>query len=207
EFERLGGKEPIKVDVRIIAATNRNLSEEVARGRFREDLFYRLNVVPIKLPPLRERKEDIPLLAYHFLKKFCQENSRKVDGFTRDTMARLVDYDWPGNVRELENMVERMVVLSRGSQLAEEDLPAEITANHYPQAAKGAGLEEMIKGLAAYLFNDPPERGVYHGIVDRIEDILIDEALAKTGNVRLAAARILGINRNTLYAKLAKRDK
>ncbi|PLX41353.1 MAG: nif-specific transcriptional activator NifA [Deltaproteobacteria bacterium] len=207
EFERLGGKEPIKVDVRIIAATNRNLSEEVAKGRFREDLFYRLNVVPIKLPPLRERKEDIPLLSYHFLKKFCEENSRKVEGFTHEAMARLVEYDWPGNVRELENMVERMVVLSRGSQLTEVDLPGEILANLNPQAASGEGLDAMIKGLASYLFSNPPERGVYHDIVDRVEDMLIDEALAKTGNVRLAAARILGINRNTLYAKLAKRDK
>jgi DNA-binding NtrC family response regulator len=123
EFMRLGGTENIKVDVRILAATNVDLRRLVAENKFREDLYYRLNVITIPLPPLRERKEDIPLLLEHFLKKFCQENGRELAHFTVEAMKKLMDFDWPGNVRELENAVERAVVLSSGPELGPDLLP------------------------------------------------------------------------------------
>jgi DNA-binding NtrC family response regulator len=123
EFMRLGGTENIKVDVRILAATNVDLRRLVAENKFREDLYYRLNVITIPLPPLRERKEDIPLLADHFLTKFCQENGHELAHFSTEAMKKLMDYDWPGNVRELENAVERAVVLSSGPELGKDLLP------------------------------------------------------------------------------------
>ena len=129
EFMRLGGTENIKVDVRILAATNSDLRRMVAENKFREDLYYRLNVITIPLPPLRERKEDIPLLLDHFLKKFCQENSRELAHFNLEAMKKLMDYDWPGNVRELENAVERAVVLSTGPELGVQLLPEQMFHN------------------------------------------------------------------------------
>jgi transcriptional regulator with GAF, ATPase, and Fis domain len=122
EIERLGGLHPVKVDVRIIAATNKNLEEEVKQGRFREDLFYRLNIVRIEIPPLRERKEDIPLLLDFFLKKFNERHKKQLKGFSREARDVLIKHDYPGNVRELENIVERAVVLSRGEYITREDL-------------------------------------------------------------------------------------
>jgi two-component system, NtrC family, response regulator HydG len=123
EFERVGGNQTIRVDVRVIAATNRNLTEEVAKGRFREDLFYRLNVVSLEMPPLRERRTDIPALAKFFLDRYTKENAKTLDGFAQETLEKLVAYDWPGNVRELENAVERAVVLCEGSEVDADDLP------------------------------------------------------------------------------------
>jgi transcriptional regulator with GAF, ATPase, and Fis domain len=123
EIERLGGKETIKLDVRLVAATNRDLAVEMRAGTFREDLYYRLNVIPIHLPPLRERVNDVPLLADHFLKKFSAENNRKIKGFSREAMAALMRYPWPGNVRELENLIQRMVILDSDSVIGMDDLP------------------------------------------------------------------------------------
>jgi len=142
EFMRLGGTETIRVDVRIIAATNADLRKLVQENKFREDLFYRLNVINIALPPLRDRKEDIPLLVDHFLKKFAQENARGELRFLPEALRVMMDYDWPGNVRELENAVERAVVLSNGSELGREVLPEQLFQAH-PQAAHGFSLEEM----------------------------------------------------------------
>ena len=128
EFERVGGEKTIKVDVRVIAATNRNLLEEVKKGAFREDLYYRLNVVHIEVPPLRERKEDIELLALNFLDQFNKEDGRKIEGISSQARKALLSYDWPGNIRELKNSIESSVVLARGNIIQLEDLPAQITS-------------------------------------------------------------------------------
>ena len=128
EFERVGGEKTIKVDVRVIAATNRNLREEVKKGAFREDLYYRLNVVHIEVPPLRERKEDIELLALNFLDQFNKEDGRKIEGISSQARKALLSYDWPGNIRELKNSIESSVVLARGNIIQLEDLPAQITS-------------------------------------------------------------------------------
>ncbi|MFO0761337.1 MAG: sigma-54 dependent transcriptional regulator [Byssovorax sp.] len=125
-FERVGGNEPIEVDVRLIAATNRDLAEDVRQGRFREDLYYRLNVVHIEMPPLRLRGSDVLVLADHFLRRFAQENKKRVEGFSEDARAKIVAHRWPGNVRELENAIERAVVLCEGSQIAGSDLPIDV---------------------------------------------------------------------------------
>jgi Nif-specific regulatory protein len=201
EFERLGGKQTLKVDVRVLAATNRDLAREVREGRFREDLYYRLNVVPIHLPPLRERKEDVPLLAHHFLAKYSKENAKELRGFTPEAMARLTAFDWPGNVRELENAVERMVVMARGDVIELSDLPPG-SSSAARQAVEGfATLDAAVAHAAEAYFSSPPPEGVYRAVLDRVERILVKEALERTGQVRLKAAQLLGINRNTLQAK------
>jgi two-component system response regulator HydG len=123
EIERIGGKDTIKIDVRIIAATNHNLEKEVAEGRFRMDLYYRLNVFPITLPPLRERKEDIPFLAIHFVRHFAKTNGRQVEDISADAMIKLAHYDWPGNIRELENLMERSVLLTTGNSIRDVVMP------------------------------------------------------------------------------------
>ena len=204
EFERLGGKTTLKVDVRVIAATNRDLSREVKEGKFREDLYYRLNVVPIHLPPLRERREDVALLAHHFLSNFAKENGKEIHGFSPDAMATLTRYDWPGNVRELENAVERMVVMARGDQIQVSDLPPELFGGAPLGGNDGAQIEDAVRRLALDLFARPPSDGVYRAVLDRVEAILLREALDWSGKVRLQAAQLLGINRNTLHAKIER---
>jgi len=203
EFERLGGRTTLSVDVRVIAATNRDLAKEVREGRFREDLYYRLNVVPIHLPPLRERPEDVPLLAHHFLTRFSDENRKHFEGFSPDAMELLTRHPWPGNVRELENAVERVVVLARGPLIRPTDLPSGLAKRS--QLPVGAGeLEAAVAGAAEGLFEAPPAEGVYRAIIERVERVLLDQALSRSDGVRLQAARLLGINRNTLHAKLER---
>jgi two-component system response regulator HydG len=180
----VGGEEVIRVDVRVIAATNRDLLRAVAEGRFREDLFYRLNVVSLRVPPLRDRREDIPLLAQHFLNTFAERNRKTLQGFTPRAMDRLLRYPWPGNVRELMNTIERGVVLCRADVLDEEDVAPVLEAETQPAAAvatasPGASLEDVEK--AAILKT-------------------LDEA---NGN-KSEAARRLGITRRTLHLKLKK---
>jgi two-component system response regulator HydG len=181
EFERVGGSQTLKVDVRVIAATNVDLEAAVADGRFRKDLFYRLNVIHIPIPPLRERKEDISLLALHFLDKFCLENNRPAMGFNQEAMAALKNYDWPGNIRELQNVVERAVALCEGNMVELKDLPDEIR-RHSPEDDKivlpvGSSLEE-------------------------IEHLAIIQTLKKTGGDKELTARLLGIGLATLYRRL-----
>jgi DNA-binding NtrC family response regulator len=161
EFMRLGGTETVKVDVRILAATNSDLRKLVQENRFREDLFYRLNVITIHLPPLRERKEDIPMLSEHFLKKFAEENTRQGLRFTPEAMKIMMDYDWPGNVRELENAVERAVVLSNGPELSPQLLPEALSQNGShaarafpPQDLEGRSLFEMMESCERRLILD-----------------------------------------------------
>jgi two-component system response regulator AtoC len=175
EFARVGGNEPIKVDVRVISATNKDLRKAIEKQEFREDLYYRLNVVSIELPPLRERKEDIPLLAEHFLHKFAMENQKEVTGFSPEAMELVLDYDWPGNVRELENAIERAVILAKDSIITIADLPQENLSLAYSTTPR-KNLKEVERN---HVLN----------------------VLRETGGNYSEAARILGISRMTLYNK------
>ncbi|HOD74401.1 MAG TPA: sigma-54 dependent transcriptional regulator [Syntrophorhabdaceae bacterium] len=180
EVERLGGAHPVKIDVRIVAATNRNLEEEVKKGTFREDLYYRLNVVNIVIPPLRERREDIPLLIDFFLKKYNLKHKKNVKGLTREARDTMVKYDYPGNVRELENIVERAIVLTRGDHITSQDLP-----NLAEQA--------MVTG-----------DGSIRGTVESIERSMIIEALINADWVQTKAAMALGLSERMLRYKIKK---
>jgi two-component system NtrC family response regulator len=182
-FERLGGTHPIKVDVRLVAATNRDLDAMVQSGDFRDDLFYRLNVVTIEIPPLRERREDIPHLVDHFLRRFSDDTGAKVTGVSREAMDVLLKYNYPGNVRELENMIHRAMVLARGKLIASSDLPIHL-GDLVPETDEASG--SLVDRLAAY------------------EQSLILEALDKEGGVKTRAARALGISERHLRYRLSK---
>jgi len=186
EFERVGGTELVKTDIRIIAATNRNLEDMVAKGTFREDLYYRLNVVSIHVPPLRERREDIPLLADYFLHKYAQENNRTMSMFDQETSSLLADYNWPGNVRELANVVERAVIMSTGCVIFPEDLPQalsrqQIVAMEASSDYTGQSLKEIIK---------------------QVERNVIKQALAHNNGNKVKTAKDLGMSRRALLYKI-----
>jgi len=185
EFERLGGTRTIQVDVRIVAATNRDLAEMVKDKRFREDLYYRLNVITVRVPPLREHPEDIRLLAQHYLRVYSAKNGRKLESFSNEAIARLESYAWPGNVRELENLVERSVLLARKDRIDAEDLPEEVMGVKRPP--RDAILELVGTPLAD------------------IEDRLLDETLRITGGNKTQAAELLGIDVRTVARKLERR--
>ncbi|NJN70540.1 MAG: sigma-54-dependent Fis family transcriptional regulator [Nitrospira sp.] len=185
EIRRVGATKPISVDVRIIAATNLNLSEEVKNKRFREDLYYRLNVIELKLPPLRERREDIPLLVTAFLKKCGEARGKEVKEVNESALAMLMDYAWPGNVRELENVIERAVTLSRSEKVSPDDLPA---------AVQGARGDRRVLDEAA-------EKTLP---LHELEKEYIKKILDKSGGNKYQAAHALGIDRKTLYRKLAE---
>lgn len=206
EFERVGDTATLKVDVRVIAATNLDLQEAVARGQFREDLFYRLNVVSIYLPPLRNRREDIPRLIDHFLDKYNALNDRSLRRISREMLSVLLRYPWPGNVRELENCIERAVVLAKNEDFTEDLLPLNIRMfaaqrkhNHPTES-----LDELVKRLSDQAMADYElrEGEIYQLVIDQIEHALIDRALARCGGVKTKAADLLGINRNTLNKKV-----
>jgi Nif-specific regulatory protein len=205
ELERVGDNRTIKVDVRIIAATNLDLQEEVAKGRFREDLFYRLNVVTIHLPPLRSRREDIPRLIDFFLDKFNAENAKQLRKISKEMLNVFVRYPWPGNVRELENAMERAVVLSRGDTLTEDLLPTALRAFAQQGRANMAseGIDTLTRRLAEQAISEFElrEGQVYDMVVRQVEKALIEKALARCGGVKIKAADFLGINRNTLNKK------
>ena len=186
EFERLGGTRTIQVDVRIVAATNQDLSEMVKEKRFREDLYYRLNVITVRVPPLRERHEDIRLLAQHYLRVYAAKNGRKLDGFSNEALERLESYRWPGNVRELENLIERMVLLARKDRIDAEDLPEEI-----------AGVKRPPRDAILELVGTP--------LAD-VEQRLLDETLRITGGNKTQAAKLLGIDVRTVARKLERRE-
>ncbi|EGJ49319.1 sigma-54 dependent transcriptional regulator [Desulfocurvibacter africanus] len=188
-FERVGGVDPIEVDIRVVAATNKNLQKAVSEGIFREDLFYRLNVVHIEMPPLRERREDIPLLAMHFLHKFSRENQKIFKGFTPDALNYLQGFDWPGNVRQLENVIERSVVLADAETIGVEDLPAEIK----DEEAQYKSAVDML-----------PTRINLPDTLEKIEAALIRRALAKSEFVQVKAAELLGVSKSLLAYKLKK---
>jgi transcriptional regulator with GAF, ATPase, and Fis domain len=190
EFMRLGGTETIKVDVRILAATNADLRKLVLAGHFREDLFYRLNVISICLPPLRERKEDIPHLVEHFLKKFCEENGRLGLQFSTDAMKALMDYDWPGNVRELENAVERAVVLASGPNLGLDLLPEQL-------------FQDGSNGAQGHTSQDFAGRSLFE-IVEAWERKVILDMLARTNWSQTDAAERFKIPLSTLNQKIKR---
>lgn len=190
-FEPVGSSRSQTVDVRVIAATNQNLEEAIRKGRFREDLFYRLNVIPIEMPPLRERKEDIPLLIHHFLDKMNTEKGRSISGITPQAMALLTDYDWPGNVRELENLIERLCVLRDHGAIDVADLPKPF----HRQAPTAEVLAPKLP-LAGLDFRE---------VVNRFESDLIQQALKRTKGNKNQAAQLLGLNRTTLLEKMKKK--
>ncbi len=191
-FERIGGSKTINVDVRIIAATNRMLDELVQQGKFREDLYYRLNVVPIKIPPLRDRRQDVPLLLNYFLERSNKMNSAGIEGFTEEAMKAMMDYPYPGNVRELQNIVERVVVLKRNGHIDLEDLPEKLYS----------GENDMREGQENVSAFDI-ERG-YDTLVSEFEKNLIVKALGETQGVKSKAAQVLNINRTTLIEKMKR---
>src|SRR3954469_1971744 len=206
EFERVGDTQTVKVDVRVIAATNVDLQEEVAKSTFREDLFYRLNVVSIYLPPLRNRREDIPRLIDYFLDKYNTVNDRRLRRIGRDMLNVLMRYPWPGNVRELENAIERAVVLSNDEDFTEDLLPLSVRMFAAQRRTNQASesIETLTKRLAEQSIADYElrEGEIYSLVVDQIEKALIERALHKCGNVKTKAADFLGINRNTLNKKV-----
>jgi two-component system response regulator AtoC len=217
EFERIGSNTPIKIDIRVITATNRNLAEEVDKGRFREDLYYRLNVIHIDMPPLRERKEDIPLLVEHFLVKYRHAPGAIPTTISEEALTRLMEYDWPGNVRELENAIERAVVLSRGNPITSDHLPfanrreardrkalAERRSRLDEEEAALGGRRETLERdeAAAAEANGHDNGGSFKDRVASLERQLIKEALDRAGGNRTKAAEDLGIYRRLLYAKI-----
>ncbi len=183
EFMRLGGVETIKVDVRIVAATNIDLRRAVEEGRFREDLYYRLNVIAIQIPPLRQRKEDIPALVQHFIQKYSKENGRPPAEITAEALQCLLDYDWPGNVRELENVIERGVVLSTDGRITRELIPEHV------KAAPSFHVPHMTV---------PPEGINLRDVIANFERRIIESTLDSTGGVQKEAARLLGLKPTTL---------
>ena len=215
EIERVGGTQTKKVDVRVIAATNRDLEIEVAEGRFREDLFYRLNVIPMHLPPLRERGEDVLVLAEHFLRGFCSDKDRADLTIGPKAKTMLTAYAWPGNVRELENFMERLSILCEGPSVTPADLPEKIQRNvvqpedGQPSTEGGtAGLKAGLKaGFDWPVLADMRDKGMgLKEFLDEIEDRLLQEALREASGVKNQAAELLGIKRTTLIEKLKKRN-
>ena len=200
EFERIGSSTPIQVDIRVIAATNRDLAAEVDESRFREDLYYRLNVIHIHMPPLRERKEDIPALVEHFLSKYRATTEAIPTTITEEALERLVAYDWPGNVRELENAVERAVVLSRGNPIAMDHLP--FGSVKAPQPGRRKGKSAKTDAYAEDAAREGIGEGPFKARVASLERKLILEALERAGGNRTRAAEELGIYRRLLYAKM-----
>lgn len=207
EFERVGDTETIRVDTRVIAASNCDLTQEVAENRFREDLYWRLNVVPVHIPALRQRKEDVPLLVSHFLNVYNEANDRYVVHIQPAAMQALQDYDWPGNVRELQNYIERAVVMADGDELTTELLPPHLTSGKTPSInprLRGADLESLTHAVVERGLTDagPQEDNLYAKIVNRVERELIAQVMLSCNQVQTKAATRLGINRNTLHKKL-----
>jgi DNA-binding NtrC family response regulator len=206
EFERVGDTATIRVDTRVIAASNRDLMAEVDAEKFREDLYWRLNVVPVHIPPLRERREDIPELVAHFLNYYSELNDRYVVHIQRDAIDALQSYHWPGNVRELQNYVERAVVMAEGDELTVDLLPDVVLGRSAPRLGRARATDldtltyEVVQhGLATA---GPDEDNLHSKIVNRVEKELIAQVMAATGGVQTKAAQKLGINRNTLHKKL-----
>jgi two-component system response regulator HydG len=189
EFERLGSGKTLQANVRLIAATNASLKELVKKKMFREDLYYRLNVINIEIPPLRDRKEDIPLLAHHFLDVYSKKNNRAITGITKDTMSILQDHNWPGNVRELENTIERAVILTKETTITPSDLPSDLLIN----LDKTEDITIANKTLSIPLGKIP---------LKDIEKMVMEETLKQSGGNKNIASKILGVSTRTLYRKM-----
>ena len=192
EVRPVGADRAVRIDVRVIAATNKDLAAEVPAGRFREDLFYRLNVVPVSMPPLRERRSDIPVLVEHFLAQLTRRHGRGPMHLTEDAMVHLWEYGWPGNVRQLENVVERLVILAEGDEIDSALLPASMRNFISHHSIPDVHVSDEGVDLAR--------------VVDEFESGLIHKAILRTHGNKQAAARLLGLNRTTLVAKLRRRD-
>ncbi len=190
ELERVGGVRPVKVDIRIIAATHRDLEKAVANSKFREDLYYRLNVIPVTLPALRARPTDIPLLVRHFINIFNIQKSRNIQGVTKEALECLKAYSWPGNIRELQNIVERMIVLKMDGIIDVEDLPDKILSGRLERDSKEIKL--------------PADGASFNTMVTNFEKQLIQQALTKSSGVKNKAAKLLNMNRTTLVEKIKK---
>ena len=208
EFERVGDVSTKKVDVRVVAATNRELREEIDAGRFREDLYYRLNVVPVDLPPLRDRRDDVPPLVTFFLRRYAEQNQREMHRVDPEAMKLLCRYDWPGNVRELQNYVERAVVLGDGPELRPEHLPPQLRGEAPPRPIRGRApdLDSLTADLVrrGLLAAGPNSDELIRRIVAPVERELIQQVLSSCDRVQIKAAARLGINRNTLHKKLSE---
>jgi len=196
-FERVGGNKTIRVDVRVLAATNQDLEQAVLEGRFRKDLYYRLNVIPITVPPLRERRSDIPLLVDHSIQRFNVAKQAGITGVAPDAMTHLVRYDWPGNIRELENLLERLVILKKSGTIAVSDLPEKIRQRAPFSVEPGDSVPQpdLINGEGINLMKE----------LERYEGHLIVEALQKSNGVTSKAAELLRLNRTTLIEKLKRK--
>ena len=194
QFEPLGGRETEKTDARIVCATNRNLEELVAQGKFRQDLYYRIHIIAMTIPPLRERREDIPLLADQFLQRFSVLNNKNLERFSAEAYGRFYAYGWPGNIRELENAVERAVVLCQGDEITLDDLPAEISRSHSDPLQTGGQSPKRADGTDA--------RTDVHSAKEEVERQCIVAALERHGMRVSEAARELGMHRSTLYRKI-----
>jgi DNA-binding NtrC family response regulator len=195
EISRLGSTESIKVDVRVITATNRDLEQALAAGQFREDLYYRLNVIPIFLPPLRERREDIPLLIDHFIKRYSKINNKPVRGISDEALSACQNYDWPGNVRELENAIENAVVLGEGSVVLPEHLPVTVIM---PKAVSADTVRANIENL--FLASGTS----YHEKMEAAEKLVLEDAIRRAGGNKSEAAKQLGISLRTMRYKIQK---
>jgi transcriptional regulator with PAS, ATPase and Fis domain len=210
EVEQVGGVRPTKVDVRVIAATHQDLDALVAAGRFREDLYYRLAVIPINAPPLRERREDISLLIQQFVERFSRRKSDKKTTFDPRSMQSLQSYPWPGNVRELENLMQRLVILHRGKRITLNELPEKYRCEPLEQPVQPA--EEIDLAVAAETVPTPPvevwsEEGLdFNGLISDFEDRLIMQALERTSGNKKEAARLLNLKRTTLIEKIKKKN-
>lgn len=207
EFERVGDTKTVSVDTRVIAASNRDLEVEIAEERFREDLYYRLNVVPIHIPPLRERREDIAELVSHFLNVYNEDNDRYVVHIEREALEALRDYDWPGNVRELQNYIERAVVMAEGDELTRDLLPESVRGGGTRIPRRGSeplSLDSLAGDLVQQGLVEAGDDGdgLHTSIVNRVERELISQVMVACNNVQIKAAARLGINRNTLHKKL-----
>jgi DNA-binding NtrC family response regulator len=196
EFERLGGTKTIKVDVRVVAATNQDLRAALEQGTFREDLYYRLNVVPVSIPPLREHKEDIPYLVDHFLARFAENSGKAIEGITPEAMEVLISFHWPGNVRELENIIERAVVMASGPKIDVGDIRLDIAKPAGGESAAAASASGENISAMPFL-----PQGM---TLEQFEDKLIQEALERAGGNKSQAARLLGLSRNALRYRLSK---
>jgi two-component system response regulator HydG len=203
EFTRVGGSEVLKTDVRVIAASNVDLERAVETGAFRRDLFYRLSVFPIRLPPLRERPADIHPLVIHFLEHYKQKTGRFISGISKDALHALVEYDWPGNVRELENAIERAVIIASWRSIELDDLPEAISRRVLDEraAVRRERAEAASEGRTVQLEIDVPST------IEEVERKAIEATLDYTGGDKTRAARTLGIGRKTLYRKLEQYQK
>jgi len=203
-IERLGGRETIPVDVRILAATNRDLETALAEGRFREDLYYRLKVVTISLPPLRERPGDIPLLTDFFLAHYSSELDMDNPGITKDAVAAMNSDQWPGNVRELANTIQKTLIFSRGAPIQTEDVIKALSGEKIPRQSDQPAADDVIRRWMRTAMTSQGEENTFEKIMDQFAGILVSEALNLTAGNRSRAAKLLGLSRPTLHSKIEK---